>query len=185
VDRHVPTRPRELAAPSLALAAAGSLEEVLRIVTEEARQLVGAHQAATSLAPAGNWSRAMHAVSLSDEYAAWREYDERPDGSGIYGLVCGSNRPMRLTQAELEAHPAGRGFGPAAGRHPPMRGWLALPLIGRRGRNIGLIQLSDKYVGDFTRSDEAILARFAEVAAAAVETVRRHVRARRRANRRQ
>ena len=77
-----------------------------------------------------------------------------------------------MKQAELEAHPAWRGFGKAKGKHPPMRGWLAIPLTGRHGRNIGLIQLSDKYEGDFTEEDEAIVVRLAQVASVVLENVR-------------
>jgi len=64
-----------------------------------------------------------------------------------------------------------------------MRGWLAVPLIGRAGRNIGLIQLSDKYEGDFTEEDEAILVRCGQVASVAIENARRLARAKRRATR--
>ena len=76
---------------------------------------------------------------------------------------------MRMTQAELELHPRWRGFGKYAGKHPPMRGWLAAPLTGRDGHNIGLIQLSDKYLGEFTSEDEAILVQLAQMASVAVE----------------
>jgi GAF domain-containing protein len=79
------------------------------------------------------------------------------------------NRPIRMTQAELEGHLGWRGFGGEAGRHLPLRGWLAAPLIGRDGRNIGLIQLSDKYEGEFTVNDEAILVQLAQMAAIATE----------------
>jgi signal transduction histidine kinase len=76
---------------------------------------------------------------------------------------------MRLTQAELEAHPGWRGFGKEAGRHPPLRGWLAAPLVASDGRNIGLVALSDKYEGEFTADDEAILVQLAQVASVAIE----------------
>ena len=33
-----------------------------------------------------------------------------------------------MTQQELTAHPRWRGFGDAAQWHPPLRGWLAVPL---------------------------------------------------------
>jgi len=153
---------------------------LLELITEKARELVGAHQATTSVAFGEDWTKALHAVSLSDKYAAWRTYDERPDGSGIYRLVCQLNRPIRLTQAELEAHPAWRGFGAAAERHPPMRGWLAVPLTGRGGRNVGVIQLSDKYDGDFSETDEADLVELGRLASVALNETRRTARAERR-----
>jgi GAF domain-containing protein len=162
---------------------ARSLEELLSAVTENARELVGAHQAAASLVVGQRWSRALHAVSLSDKYAAWRGYDARPDGSGIYRLVCQLNRPMRLTQAELEMHPAWRRFGSAASRHPPMRGWLAAPLTTPDGRNLGVVQVSDKYVGDFTGADVVALVGLAEEASVAIERMRAQERTRRRATR--
>jgi PAS domain S-box-containing protein len=145
---------------------------IMNVVTEEARGLIGAHQAVSSFTSDQNWAQAINTVSLSEKYAAWRDYDHPPDGSGIYSHVCRTNRPMRLTQAELEAHPAWRGFGKEAGRHPPLRGWLAVPLIGRDGRNLGLIQLSDKYDGEFTEEDEGVLVQLAQMASVAVENAR-------------
>jgi signal transduction histidine kinase/ActR/RegA family two-component response regulator len=111
-------------------------------------------------------------VSLSEKYARWRGYDEKPDGSGIYALVCRTNRPLRMTQAELEDHPAYMRFGAHARHHPPMRGWLAAPLVGRDGRNLGLIQLSDKCDGEFTAEDEAVLVQLAQMASVAIENAR-------------
>ena len=35
---------------------------------------------------------------------------------------------VRLTEAEVLAHPLYNGFGPLADAHPPMRGWLATTL---------------------------------------------------------
>src|SRR5436309_4780752 len=174
------TRDESFPAVSDALRSARSIAELLELITEKARELVGAHQATTSVVFGEDWAKAVHAVSLSDKYAAWRTYDQRPDGSGIYRMVCQLNRPMRLTQAELEAHPAWRGFGTAAERHPPMRGWLAVPLTGRGGRNIGLIQLSDKYDGEFSAADEAVLVELGRLASVAFEDSRRTTRAERR-----
>jgi len=122
--------------------------------------------------PDGDWRRSVHAISLSDKYAAWRSYDAKPDGSGIHRMVCESNRPLRLTQAELEAHPRWRAFGQEAGRHPPIRGLLAAPLMDHDGRNLGLIRVSDKVEGEFTAADEAILVQLAQITSAVVENVR-------------
>ncbi|XXX75537.1 PAS domain S-box protein [Sorangium sp. So ce134] len=161
-----------LAEASLAVNSAPSLDRMLAEITERARALIGAHQSIISMIDDQDWAQAINAVSLSDKYAAYRGYDAKADGSGIYTLVCRTNRPLRMTQAELEAHPAWRGFSGEAARHPPMRGWLAAPLIGRDGRNLGLIQLSDKEEGEFTGDDESILVQLAQLASVAIENAR-------------
>lgn len=149
-----------------------SIEEVIRLITEQARAIIGAHQSVTSTTIENSWAKSISSISLSDKYAAWRDYCEKADGSGIYACVCQMNRPMRMTQAELELHPKWLGFGKEAEKHPPMRGWLAAPLIGRNGHNIGLIQLSDKYEGEFTEEDEAIIVQLAQMASIAIENTR-------------
>jgi K+-sensing histidine kinase KdpD len=149
-----------------------TLTEALQVTTEQARLIIGAHQAITSLTVGKRGEQAVRAVSFSEKYAAWRAYEAVPDDSYIDALVCRENRPLRLTQAELEAHPAWQGAGVEATRHPPLRGWLAAPLIGRGGENLGLIQLSDKEAGDFTAEDEAILVQLAQLASAVIEKLR-------------
>src|SRR6185295_4302819 len=109
------------------------------------------------------------AVSLSDKYAVYRDGDEKPNDSGIYALVGELNHPMRITQTELAAHPAWSVYGIYAEQHPLLRGWLAAPLVGSDGQNIGLLQLSDKYEGEFTADDEAVTVQLAQMASVAVE----------------
>jgi PAS domain S-box-containing protein len=53
-----------------------------------------------------------------------------------------------------------------------MRGRLAVPLIGRTGRSIGLIQVSGKKEGEFSEEDEAILVQLASIAANGFENAR-------------
>lgn len=162
-------RLQRLSEASLTINSTLSLSEIVHLITEQSRNIIGAHQSVTSMAIHQNWNQAIHTISLSEKYAQWQNYVAKPDGSGIYAIVCQMQRPMRLTQAELEAHPAWRGFGKEAAYHPPMRGWLAAPLTSRNGDNIGLIQLSDKDEGDFTAEDEAILVQLAQMAAAAID----------------
>ena len=57
------------------------------------------------------------------------------------------------------------------GRHPPMRGWLAAPLVGQDGLNYGLIQVSDRYEGEFTADDEANLVRLARLTSQALDAL--------------
>jgi PAS domain S-box-containing protein len=143
-------------------------DELLQRVADIAREVVGAHQSVISLNTGNGAAQLISAISLSDRYAAWREYDANSDGSGIYSLVVEKGEPMRLTQAELEAHPAFTGFGGEAGKHPPLRGWLAAPLLSSDGKAIGLIQLSDKADGEFTADDEEIVAHLAQLAVLAI-----------------
>jgi PAS domain S-box-containing protein len=164
------TQLQGLADAAVQVARAADLHAVLDEITAAARSIIGAHQGVVSLTRGPDWSQAINAVALTDKYAPWRQYDAATDGSGIYAWVCSENRPVRMTQAELEAHPRWRGFGRHAADHPPMRGWLAAPLIGRDGRNLGLIQLSDKDDGgEFDETDEAMLVQLAQLASAAVE----------------
>jgi PAS domain S-box-containing protein len=166
-------RLREVAAASALIHSATTPEGVLQIATEEARRIIGTHQAVSSLTVNAQWAQAINARSLSEKYAPWRSYNAKPDGSGIYSLVCRRNQPLRLTQAELEAHPSFRRFGNEAGNHPPLRGWLAVPLVARDGRNLGLVQLSDKLDGsDFTAEDEAILVQLATIASVAIDNTK-------------
>jgi PAS domain S-box-containing protein len=160
----------KVAQASRNLGSALSSQEIADGLVEEVRSILSVHQAIVSLNE--NGVQLISAVSLSDKYAAYRQYVAQPDGSGIYAQVCSENRIMRLTQEELEAHPAWRGFGAHAAQHPVMRGWLAVPLINRKGKNIGLIQASDKIDGDFTEQDEAILVQLAAFAANGFENAR-------------
>lgn len=162
-----------LAEASFAISRAESMEALMNIGTERAAKIIEVHQAVSSFTMNESWSQAINAVYLSPKYAKWSAYSTPPDGSGIYRIVCQQNVPMRLTQAELQNHSAWRGFSAAASEHPPMRGWLAAPLISRDGNNIGLIQLSDKCDGgDFTPDDEAVLVQIAQILSVAVENLR-------------
>lgn len=161
---------QELARIAVRLNSAHDVPAVLNILTEGAREVIGAHQCVTNHRLGLDWSRSVNVVSLSDKYAPWHDYDADIDGSGIYSLVARSNEPLRLTQSELLRHPAFRHFGKHADDHPPLRGLLIAPLIGRDGRNLGVVQLSDKLEGDFTADDESILMQLAQMASVAVES---------------
>jgi GAF domain-containing protein len=92
-------------------------------------------------------------------------------GVGIHAYIAQVNQPMRLPQAELEAHPAWKNFGVEYGRRSPMRAWLAVRLIGSDGLNCGLIQVSDCYASEFTAEDEANMTRLARLTAQALDAL--------------
>jgi GAF domain-containing protein len=145
--------------------------QVLAHVAELARLVVGAHQSAAAIIVQGDWTSVRKVFSLSSRYAQWADYATPATGYGSHGWAIRHNQPIRLTQAELEAHPEWKNFGMEAGKHPPMRGWLAVPLVDSSGVNWGLLQLSDKYDGDFTAEDEAHIVRLAAMTRIALEAL--------------
>ena len=109
------TQLQALAAASLAINSAISLAEVMKIVTEKARDIIGAHRAVMHFIVDGNWVQATTATSCSDTHAGLGEDAVMPD-AGLFRLVCELNRPMRITQAELRRIPPGGGSAQTQGR---------------------------------------------------------------------
>jgi GAF domain-containing protein len=144
-----------LAAPSLEPTFAAQLDVLLRRTCQIARALTGAEQAALKLRLGEDPSQARKYFSLSEKYAAFRDFRVDPKGNGLHGMTIPPGEVVRLTEAEVLSHPLFQGFGPFADAHPPMRGWLATSVWGGDGRIYGLLQLSDKSGGrDFDESDE-------------------------------
>lgn len=150
---------------------AAAANRVLAQAVELARDLVGAHQAAAAVMVNKDWGTIRKFFSLSEKYAAWAGYATPATGYGTHGWLLGQEGCVRLTQAELEAHPHWKNFGTEAGKHPPMRGWLAVPIRDRAGTTWGLLQLSDRYEGDFTAEDERRFTAFAALVSEALEAL--------------
>ena len=142
---------RRLSNISREIAANSAPNEVLQILAYQARDVVGTHQAIANLTIGNDAAKDIVAISMSEKYARWHDYNTRPTSSAIDDLVSHTNQPLRLTQAELEALPAWQGIGKEGDRRPPLRGLLLVPLVARSGSNLGLLQLSDKYEGGVYR----------------------------------
>lgn len=168
LERRRSTQLQALARAALAASSAETLADLLAVVTEAAVEVIGCHQGVTTRLPSG-WEDATTYVSLSEKYAAWRDYDVVPKGLGVLNAVVRENRPLRLTGAELLAHPEFRGLRDAPD-HPPLPDYLAAPLVGRDGGNLGLIQLSHKLDEQpFSAEDEAMVVQLAQMASSTVE----------------
>lgn len=157
-------QPGEVGIEITPLPVAGSLESrfgakldaLLRHTCHLARALTGAELAAVKLRIGEDSSQARKYFSMSEKYAAFRDFRVDPQGSGLHGMRIPPREVVRLTEAEVLSHPLYQGFGPFADTHPPMRGWLATTVCGGDGRIYGMLQLSDKSGGrDFDESDEA------------------------------
>lgn len=154
-------------------ALAARLDDLLHRTCHLARALTGAEQAALKVDLDGDGHAARKFFNLSDRYADWRGYRVDPRGFGLHGLALEPGEVVRLTQHEVEAHPAWTAFGDQASHHPPMRGWLATAVCGEDGRSYGLLQLSDKAGGtDFTPDDEVAIRELAAFAGATLDALR-------------
>jgi len=146
-------------------------DPVLAQAAELARVLAHAHQGAAAQLIGEGWENARKYFSLSEKYAAWADYHSPAKGIGIHAYAHAVSQPIRLTDDELRAHPEWRNFGPEVDSHPPMRGWLAVPLMGSDNKNYGFIQASDRLEGDFTKQDEANLVRLAALTSSALDAL--------------
>jgi GAF domain-containing protein len=144
-------------------------DPILSDAGEIARVLVRAHQAAATQLIGGGWRTLGSSSRSRRSMRSGPTTARRRRGSGSTRTAHTVDRPIRLTDQELRAHPEWRDFGPEAARHPPMRGWLVAPLIGSDGKNYGFIQASDRLEGDFTEQDEANLVRLASLTSAALD----------------
>jgi signal transduction histidine kinase len=146
-----------------------SLDDVLRVVTERAREIVGATQSVTSQTTNQDWANAVTAVSVTASGTGPRLALVPPSGPALLAEVCQTNRPMRLSQVELQ-EPVARPRRKREGRR--LQAWMAAPLVGSDGRNLGVIQLARVEGSYFTASDEAILVQLAGMASVAIENAR-------------
>jgi PAS domain S-box-containing protein len=158
---------REVADASLAIHSAGSLENILRVVADEARRRLGATLAVSSLTADDDHNQTAITVATADGVRP----GSVPGLADLQLAVCRANRPQRRTRADLDADPLRRD--PAT--RTPRTGWLAAPFVGHDGKNLGLIQLCDRASGDFTDSDQSVLAQLAHIASVAIENVRLYI----------
>src|SRR4029453_8180241 len=108
-------------------------DPVLAQAAELARVLARAHQRAATQLIGEGWAHARKYFSLSEHYAAWADYHTPARGVGVHASAHTVHRRIRLTAHQRRGTPEWRNFGDEQVRHPPMRGWLAVPLIGSDG----------------------------------------------------
>lgn len=156
-----------LADASLALNSSDSLEEMLRLVAEQARELVGADCCVATLTLDG-LPRAVEAASYPEIDRRWTALIRWLDLSAVLRLVRLSGGSLRMDGDGLAQLPP---FRSAAGERP-LSGWLAASLTTLSGGELGAIQLFNKHDGAFTEDDEAAAVHLAQMASAAVERTR-------------
>ena len=165
-------RMRGLIEAVVAIGSGLDLEPTLRRIVETAVRLVDATYGALGVISDGKRLTEFIPVGLSsDEIEAIHHW---PQGRGLLGLLIDDPRPLRL--ADIAAHPASSGFPDG---HPPMHGFLGVP-VRIRDEVFGNLYLTGKRGGeDFTEDDEAVLVALGAAAAVAVENARLYEAARR------
>jgi Phosphoserine phosphatase RsbU, N-terminal domain len=153
-----------LADASLALDARDSLGEILQLVAEQARELVGGACCVATVALGGT-PRSAEGASYAQDDRHWTVFAQWLDLVAVYRLLRQSGGVIRLAGEQLD------GLAPfrAARGERPVHGWLAVSLSALDGGELGAIQLFDKPDGAFSADDEASLVHLAQMASAAVD----------------
>jgi hypothetical protein len=155
------------------LDAPGSLEEILQLVAEHARELVAAERCRVEIRlPDGTMMDAHAEAAPGTESVSVAPADV----AALYAAVAPGRRSLRMSSAELAAEPARRALEGAGDRVRSMSSWLVASLCAPDGKDVGLIQAFDKREGEFTHLDEEVLVQLAQMAAGAVERAQRYAR---------
>ena len=162
-----------LADTSLAGGTWPSLQELLTLVAEQARELVGA---ACCVALMDGSAPKLTAASYVEEDDAWERFLNHVDLEAMQILAGATDAPARLSYADLSDHAELLAFANGAGVRPPLHGWLVAPLVTLDGRRLGSLQLFDKQEGEFSDVDEAVAVHLAEMVSAALERARLYAR---------
>ncbi|HEY2296671.1 MAG TPA: GAF domain-containing protein [Jatrophihabitans sp.] len=142
-----------------------SLPAVLRRIVEAACQLVNARYGALGvIAPSGVGLQSFITVGIDEETAA--RIGSLPTGKGLLGALIEEPRVIRL--ARIPDDPRSAGF-PA--NHPPMRGFLGVPITVRE-EVFGNLYLTEPASGEFSPDDEEVLLALAATAGVAIENAR-------------
>jgi Phosphoserine phosphatase RsbU, N-terminal domain/GAF domain len=157
-----------LADASLTLDGSGSLDEMLQLVAEQARELVNAECCVATVAADGQ-PRAVEAASYLQSDRRWTAFVRWLDLFAVYRFIHQSGGSVRLAGEQITRLAA---FLSRPGDFP-LHGWVAASLNTLDGSELGAIQLFDKQDRrSFTADDEAALIHLAQMASAAVERAR-------------
>ncbi len=154
-------------AATRAVASVLSVDEVLQVIVDQVRPLVGAQYAALGIVDTRGVIERFITSGLSDEERA--RIGALPRGRGFLGLIIEENSSFRIP--DINTDPRRHGFPP---NHPAMTSFLGVPVT-VKGRSIGNLYLTNKRdATEFAPADQAIVETFARHAAIAIENARLH-----------
>ncbi|HEY3859407.1 MAG TPA: ATP-binding protein [Gammaproteobacteria bacterium] len=155
---------QSLAASSLEIAGAKTVDDILQACAERARELSGARIAISRYEPGHLRS------SLADEFKAWREPGRLPDTESVWRVLLNKRFPQRVSAEEVKTHRLYPDFISRHGRIP-IGAVLAVPLTRSDSEVVGALIVADKGAEDFDAEDETILVQLAQNASVGIETV--------------
>jgi signal transduction histidine kinase len=150
-----------------AIAGLLSVDDVLQVIVDQVRPLVGARYAALGIVDARGVIERFITSGMDDVTRA--EIGPLPRGHGFLGLIIRENESFRITDIAKDS----RRFGFPL-HHPPMHSFLGVPVT-VKGRSVGNLYFTDKAGGlEFSPADQELVETFARHAAIAMENARLH-----------
>lgn len=154
-------------AATRAVASVLSVDEVLQVIVDQVRPLVGAQYAALGIVDSRGVIERFITSGLSDDARA--RIGPLPRGHGFLGLIIRENGSFRIP--DINTDPRRYGFPP---NHPSMTSFLGVP-VSVKGRSVGNLYLTNKQdAAEFTANDQLLVETFARHAAIAIENARLH-----------
>jgi signal transduction histidine kinase len=148
------------------------VDDVLQLIVDRVRPLVGAQYAALGIVDDSGRIERFITSGMDDETRT--RIGALPEGHGLLGLIIRENRSFRIPNIHVD--PRRFGFPP---EHPPMTSFLGVP-ISLRGTSLGRLYLTNKVgANEFSADDQALVETFAIHAGIAMENARLHEEVRR------
>ena len=156
----------------LAIAAERSVESILQRLVEAARELVDAKYAALGVPDREGGFAQFLTAGMSDELI--EALGPLPRAHGLLGAMLEAPEPYRID--DIQRDPRFRGWWPS--RHPDMRSFLGVPIVGS-DEILGALYVTDKLgSGEFSAEDQELIETFAAHAAVAIQNTRLYERSR-------
>jgi signal transduction histidine kinase len=158
-------RLRGLVDAGIAISSELSLDDLLQKLVETAAALTRARYAALGVIDETR-TELERFLTTGIDPETHAAIGELPRGRGILGVLIKNAEPLRLES--IADDPRSVGFPP---NHPPMRGFLGVPIL-LRGRAYGNLYLTEKSDGQFSAEDQELVETLASQAAVAIENAR-------------
>ncbi len=150
-----------------AIAELNAVDDVLQVIVDQVRPLIGAQYAALGIVDADGVMERFITAGMDAEMRA--RIGHIPRGHGFLGLIVREGQSFRIP--DIAVDPRRYGFPPY---HPPMHSFLGVPIM-VKGRSVGNLYMTNKGGADeFSEDDQALVETFAVHAGIAIENARLH-----------